>query len=101
MIALAAGGGKLYCRLDKAWMGWHPFPTAHCSCRQLQAGFERLDVMLMKTNLNALRSKILTAGVFTALLFSGSATFAGSGPFADIVNKRPKVTPLLQRESIA
>ena len=40
--------------------------------------------MLMKLNLKFLRSGILTAGVFAALLFSGSATYAGSGPFADM-----------------
>ena len=40
--------------------------------------------MLMKPNLKFLRSGILTAGVFAALLFSGSATYAGSGPFADM-----------------
>ena len=40
--------------------------------------------MLMKPSLKFLRSEILTAGVLAALLFSGSATFAVSGPFAEM-----------------
>ena len=35
-------------------------------------------------NLKFLRPRIVAAGVLAALLFSGSATFAGSGPFAEM-----------------
>ena len=40
--------------------------------------------MLIKPNLKSLRPWIVAAGVLVALLVSGSATFAGSGPFADM-----------------
>ena len=40
--------------------------------------------MLMKPNLKSMRPWIVAAGVLVALLVSGSATFAGSGPFADM-----------------
>ena len=40
--------------------------------------------MLMKPNSRSLRPRIIVATLFAALLASGSTTFAGSGPFAEM-----------------